>query len=245
MSLESATTISGLQASNPAGSDSQLQGYQHLQLIKSVLKLQFPGVGGSGYAIPINAKETELNYLVGAKENIQTQLDFLQTEIAVVAGISPIPAGTAMVFAQAAAPTGWTQLITWPNHMLRVVAGAGGGSGGSTSPILNNIVSAHSHVFTSGADSVPHTHSLTLDAVPGHTHTVQVSPSTTLVTAGGTAVTSASSANTTTASSGGHTPTGTIGSESTTHTHSGTTDANPSAANWTPFYLDTIVCTKN
>jgi len=246
MSLESATTISGLQASNPAGSDSQLQGYQHLQLIKSVLKLQFPGVGGSGYAIPINAKETELNYLVGAKENIQTQLDFLQTEIAAVAGISPIPAGTAMVFAQAAAPTGWTQLITWPNHMLRVVAGAGGGSGGSMSPVLNNIVSAHSHVFTSGADSVPHTHSLTLDAVPGHTHTVPVSVSTVGVgNQGFQSIINASSALNTTSVSGGHTPTGTIGSESTIHTHSGITDNNTGALNWTPFYLDTIVCTKN
>ena len=243
MSLESATTISGLQANNPAGSDSQLQGYQHLQLIKSVLKLQFPGIGGAGFSIPITAKESEINSLSGVTSNVQGQLNFLQGEITALQAQGSFPTGTRIVFAQAAAPVGWTQVTAWANHMLRVISGAGGGSGGSTSPIVNNIVPAHSHTFSTGSETSQHTHSLTLDAVPGHTHTVPVSPSAALVTAGGTAVISASSANTTTASSGGHTPTGSIGVESSTHTHSGTTNNN-SGGNWTPFYLDTIICEK-
>lgn len=44
---------------------------------------------------------------------------------------TPIPAGTDMVFYQAAAPTGWTKGTTQNDKALRVVSGNGGGSGGS------------------------------------------------------------------------------------------------------------------
>ena len=244
MSLESATTISGLQANNPAGSDSQLQGYQHLQLIKSVLKLQFPGIGGAGFSIPITAKESEINSLSGVTSNVQGQLNFLQGEITALQAQGSFPTGTRIVFAQAAAPVGWTQVTAWANHMLRVISGAGGGSGGSTSPIVNNIVPVHSHTFSTGSETSQHTHSLTLDAVPGHTHTVPVSVSTVGVgNQGFQSIINASSALNTTSVSGEHTPTGSIGVESSTHTHSGTTNNN-SGGNWTPFYLDTIICAK-
>lgn len=42
-----------------------------------------------------------------------------------------IPSGTVMLFYQAAAPTGWTQVTTQNNKALRVVSGTGGGTGGS------------------------------------------------------------------------------------------------------------------
>ncbi|HEX2795702.1 MAG TPA: hypothetical protein VHN38_01345, partial [Immundisolibacter sp.] len=42
-----------------------------------------------------------------------------------------IPSGTKMVFAQAAAPTGWTQDASVNDRVLRVVSGAGAGVGGS------------------------------------------------------------------------------------------------------------------
>lgn len=42
-----------------------------------------------------------------------------------------IPAGTVMVFYQAAAPVGWTQVVTQNDKALRVVSAAGGGSGGT------------------------------------------------------------------------------------------------------------------
>lgn len=41
-----------------------------------------------------------------------------------------IPSGTVLAFFQAAAPVGWTQVVTHNNKALRVVSGAGGGSGG-------------------------------------------------------------------------------------------------------------------
>jgi hypothetical protein len=42
-----------------------------------------------------------------------------------------IPAGTKMVFAQATAPTGWTQDTSVNDRVMRVVSGSGGGVGGS------------------------------------------------------------------------------------------------------------------
>lgn len=42
------------------------------------------------------------------------------------------PAGTVKLFYQASAPTGWTRVATQNNKALRVVSGAGGGSGGTT-----------------------------------------------------------------------------------------------------------------
>ena len=63
MGLEAGSTISSLIASNPTSSDPVSQGDNHLQLIKSVLKAQFPGVGGLGYATAITATEAELNSL--------------------------------------------------------------------------------------------------------------------------------------------------------------------------------------
>lgn len=42
-----------------------------------------------------------------------------------------VPAGTAMLFVQGSAPTGWTTSTTHNNKALRIVSGTGGGSGGT------------------------------------------------------------------------------------------------------------------
>jgi hypothetical protein len=73
-----------------------------------------------------------------------------------------LPSGTAMLFVQTAAPTGWTKSTTHDNKALRVVSGTAS-SGGTT---------AFTSVFTSRtittANMPSHTHTLT---DPGHTHT--------------------------------------------------------------------------
>lgn len=71
MSVESATYISQLDATNPDGSAPKSEGDNHLCLIKSVLKTQFPNFG----AAAMNASVTELNYMVGVTSLVQTQLD--------------------------------------------------------------------------------------------------------------------------------------------------------------------------
>jgi len=73
-----------------------------------------------------------------------------------------LPTGTAMMFVQTSAPTGWTKSTTHDNKALRVVSGTAS-SGGTT---------AFTSVFTSRtittANMPSHTHGVT---DPGHTHT--------------------------------------------------------------------------
>lgn len=62
---------------------------------------------------------------------------------------SIVPSGTAMLFAQAAAPTGWTKSTTHDNKTLRVVSGSTGGSSGGTV----NFTTAFSSKAVSGSIS--------------------------------------------------------------------------------------------
>ncbi len=225
MGLETGSTIASFITSNPTSSDPVNQGDDHLRLIKSVLQAQFPGSGGLGYATAIAATETELNYVHGVTSNIQTQINNI------------LPSGTRMPFAQAAAPTGWTQDggDNANNRMLRVVNTAGGGVGGSASPVLNNTVPAHTHGFLTGGQNQNHVH---YDS--GHTHTDQ-----------GTRVIHGAPGGTTQFQDwdGGTHNTGVgyanIGVNNVDHTHSGGTDNGSSQTNWTPRYIDMIICSKN
>jgi len=136
MPLETSDNIAGLVATWPLSGDFVSEGDNHLNLIKSVLKKQFPGVNGQGFSAVINATETEINYLTGARANIQAQIDNLSgTDPGEPGGGSEFDPGTVMVFFQSSAPNGWTQVTSNNDAMLRVVSGAGGGSGGTASPI--------------------------------------------------------------------------------------------------------------
>ena len=52
-------------------------------------------------------------------------------DAAIAAAPAGFPAGTVMVFYQAAAPTGWTKITTQNDKALRVVSGSGGVAGGT------------------------------------------------------------------------------------------------------------------
>ena len=67
-------------------------------------------------------------------------------------------AGTAMLFAQAAAPTGWTKVTSSDDKALRIVSGSGGGVGGTV---------AFSTVFARTADDAL---TLAVTQIPGHQH---------------------------------------------------------------------------
>lgn len=157
MTLEVTTTIAGLDSTAPLSGDGVFEGDNHLRLIKGVLKNIFKGSGGNGFSIPITATEAEINYLAGVTSAIQTQLNSLAT--------AKFSVGTRVVFAQATAPTHWTKITTWSNHMLRVVSdGSGGSSGGMDSPILMDKVPSHTHVvnpasvLTSSSGAHSHTY---------------------------------------------------------------------------------------
>jgi hypothetical protein len=222
MGLETGSTISSFITSNPTSSDPVNQGDDHLRLIKSILKAQFPGAAGNGFATAITATEAELNYVHGVTSNIQTQINNF------------LPSGTRMPFAQAAAPTGWTQDITdnANNRMLRVVNTTGNGIGGTASPILNNTVPSHTHTFTG---------SFTGAALGTHTHTTPLPTGWSSGGSGGInfhsgSVSGASGYNGVSNAISAGTPSGTI---------SGTNAANASASDWTPRYIDLIICSKN
>ena len=76
-------------------------------------------------------------------------------------GVLDAPSGTAMLFVQTAAPTGWTKSTTHNDKALRVVSGTAS-SGGST---------AFSTVFASRTPqgTVGNT-TLTVDQIPAHSH---------------------------------------------------------------------------
>lgn len=249
MALEASTTISGLVSTNPPLGDPLSQADDHLRLIKSVLKTQFPGVAGQGFAIPITAKETELNFLSGVTAAIQTQLNNCK---------AIIPTGTVMAFFQAAAPAGWTKVTTHNNKMLRVVSGTGGGSGGVDSPILNDKVVSHTHVVTVSSDAHTHTFSDTSSTESvshthidsGHTH--PGAPASVYgFQAGGTAgfgggiyVNGTGTANLGNATATHtHNVSGTTSSDS--HTHTATAAVPVTTGTWQPLYLDMILCSKN
>jgi hypothetical protein len=160
MPLESGTVISNLDSTWPLTSDPVGQGDDHIKLLKSVLKSQFPGSGGQGFSKVINATEDEINYLVGVSSSIQTQIDNIITG---VSGALNAPAGTVLLFANAATPPGWTKLTSVDDAVLRVVSSATPGTTGGSISITNMSIN-HSH--TTG------THVLVTSEIPNHRHSI-------------------------------------------------------------------------
>jgi hypothetical protein len=154
---------------------------------------------------------------------------------------SPFAAGTRLAFAQATAPTGWTRDTSdnANNRMLRVVSTGGGGVGGSASPILNNVVPAHTHGFTTGTQSANHNHGI---SDPTHRHDIRLHW--TSASAPGQLSGRENAFAATRVSEFAATGI-TTGNNSVNHTHSGTTDNGSSQTNWVPRYIDMIICSKD
>lgn len=154
-------------------------------------------------------------------------------------------AGTRLLFAQAAAPTGWAQVTgdEANNRMLRVVNTAGGGVGGVHNPVLNNVVPAHTHAFSTGYQSADHAHGI---GDPGHAHPFNILVGAAGGAANGIAVGNGSSwenpSNRGNASGVG-TGIWTWGVNAN-HTHAGSTDNGSSQTNWEPRYTNLILCAK-
>ena len=145
MALESATYISDLVATNPVGAtDTKAFGDDHLRLIKSTLLATFPNITGA-----VTLTQTQLNNAV------------------TLTGL----AANYMVFYQAAAPTGWTQLTALSNldgATLRVETGTGGGAVSGTYDVNSPPSTAHTHSVagTSGSTTL----SAAQSGLPSHQH---------------------------------------------------------------------------
>jgi hypothetical protein len=114
-----------------------------------------------------------LNLIIGQTywyQHPAISLQTLSTETPV------IPVGTVMPFYQAAAPTGWTQVVTANDMAMRVVSGSSGGTTTSgTNGLSAGFALAHSHTVNSHThDLGAHTHTMANHTHVGaaHTHTV-------------------------------------------------------------------------
>lgn len=154
-----------------------------------------------------------------------------------------IPAGTAMLFAQTTAPTGWTKSTTHDNKALRVVSGtaSSGGSVAFTTAFASQSVTGTNASYTLTTADIPsHTHTATVTD-PGHVHTYTRVSGTSAQSGSATqcyvstttdstvsATTGITVANSSTGGGGGH-----------THTFTGT------AINLAVQYVDVIIATKD
>ena len=162
---------------------------------------------------------------------------------AALTGLSPFPSGTKMVFAQAAAPTGWTQDITNNDKALRVVSGSGGGTGGthafssppSTAHTHSTPSHSHTHTLSAGA------HTLSTSEMPSHNHGFggESSGGSLPYVASNSRVAQRYTSSTGGGSSHSHSLSGSITSGGT----GATSSAGPTA--FAPQYVDVIVCSKN
>ena len=144
-----------------------------------------------------------------------------------------IPSGTKTNFFQAAAPTGWTQCVTYTCYSMRIVNGTGGGTGGTV-----NFTTAFASQTPAGTISGGAVAATTLSTcqIPSHTHTyTRYSGFTSASGCSG----STRWCSTTSVASGG---TGGSGS----HTHTFTQPSfSGTAINLAVKYIDNIMATKN
>lgn len=205
---------------------------------------------GTNIVFADSAKVASFNGRTGTvtltSSDVTTALGYTPYNASNPAGYITFAAGTRIPFAQASAPTGWTQDTTDAanNRLLRVVNSSGGGTGGVNDPTIMNVVPTHTHGFTTGwmNQNNPHSHGIT---DYGHYHTTPVYY-TYIQGAAGTVGQEISGA-------GGGGPFNTniansnIGVNGTdiNHTHSGSTDGGSSQTNWSPRYINLIICAKN
>lgn len=150
-----------------------------------------------------------------------------------------LPAGTRMLFYQAAAPTGWTQITTHNDKALRVVSGVGAGSGGATA--FTGVFGASKATASGDAPLPAHTHtfSATTSSDGSHTHSfvgIATTGTDTRINAG-----TVSGALAATNTNGAHThgvsgTTATTGSGTGSHVHGLSLDLQ---------YIDVIICELN
>jgi hypothetical protein len=248
--------INSLNETWPDGAiDTPDAGDDHLRGIKNVLKKTFPGMNG-----PVTRDLASLNrgsVPVGS-------LTVFYNATAPVGWTRATAASTFMLRVVSNAMSGAASGGSDDPILNNKVATHAHTYSGDTVGTSND----HTHTFsaTTGAQSSDHTHgsgSLAAVSNGAHTHTYSYRNSTQARASGGagafwegtvTANSGSDGAHThsISGSTGGisaghtHTVSGTTGGHSAQHTHafSGTTAANASASNWTPRYLDVILCSR-
>jgi len=81
------------------------------------------------------------------------------------ANAPPFATGTVLLFYQAAAPTGWTQVTTLNDYDMRLVSGTGGTTGGTTA--YSTVFANQTPTISGGAIGAT---TLSTAQMPSHTH---------------------------------------------------------------------------
>ncbi len=170
---------------------------------------------------------------------VSTGVQFPDTTIQTTAATAAFPSGTAMMFVQTAAPTGWTKSTTHDNKALRVVSGtaSSGGSAAFTTAFGTPSVSG-SLSGTVGATT------LTTAQIPSHSHEQRNAANSTAYlfqVYGGTRATLPRSTGETSGTTITTNNTGGGGS----HTHSFSGSLSSATATINVAYVDVIIATKN
>jgi hypothetical protein len=163
-------------------------------------------------------------------------------------GVDAFPSGTAMLFLQTAAPTGWTKSTAHDNKALRVVSGTAG-SGGSVA-----FTTAFASQTPSGSVSVSGTvgaTTLSTSQIPSHNHLgghprangFEYNNSLYGTTTAGSYAVSSQASGYYTGNFAYTSSTGSGGSHD--HSFSGSGSFSGSAINLAVQYVDTIIATKN
>lgn len=145
--------------------------------------------------------------------------------------------GARLLAPQATAETGWQQVTSINDRVLRVVSGAGGGMGGSW--VISGLT-VQGHTLTTG-EIPPHSHTGVTDAQGGHQHAYN-SPDNKIPKPSGSGTEVVKDiVNNNTGFAGTHTH-----NVSTNNTGGGAAHDHPLSANgnWRPAYLDCIVVEK-
>lgn len=197
MTVETATYLDDLVATNPADSDPVSEGAAHLRLLKEVLQATFPGVTGA-----VTATHTEINATEGRLDTLESnraRKDIAETfasnvsvtgNVAVTGNLTVtgtnnlIPAGIIAMWSGSIAsiPAGWTLCdgtAGTPDLRNLFIMGAGsvapGTTGGTNSQsFASDAAGGHNH--TTSSDGA-HTHggttggtALTASQMPAHQH---------------------------------------------------------------------------
>ena len=214
----------------PAGRSIYADGTTLTATNSSILPVSSGGTGASTLTannVLLGNGTTSVQFVApGTSGNVLTSNGTTWTSAAASGAFA---AGTALLFYQATAPTGWTKSVTNNDKTLRVVSGSTGGSAGGTTAFSTVFANQTPTITTSGLSAAATTLSQT--QIPSHTHTVWNN-----WTTGGTGA--GQNAPSGTANTGG-----TGGGGSHTHTIAGS--ATSSAITLNVQYIDVIVCTKD
>ena len=167
MTVESASFISGLNASYPPGSDSISEGDDHLRLIKTVLKATLPNADeaingvhtGATAPTPTSAGQLWFDTSGTGDLKVRNKADSAFGSVDTTSAVVPTGIITMWYGSIGAIPSGWALCDgtgSTPDLRDRFVVGAG--TGGSYA------VDATGGSTTSGA------HTLTIAEMPSHTH---------------------------------------------------------------------------